>query len=314
MTPIYFAPIQGYTDDAYRRIHAEMVGGTEIYFSPFIRIEHNKMRNKDIRDIHPQYNKGINLIPQILCNSTKEFDLLVDTIAEMGYSRIDINMGCPFTLQTRHGKGAGLLQHPDTVEELMKAVSNRKDISFSVKMRLGQECADEGLAVLPILNDAPLAHITIHPRLGIQQYKGETDMESFRRFYESCKHPVVFNGDILSMDDIRRTEQEFPNLKAIMVGRGLLARPSLAAEYASGKEWTAERRLSLIKGMHAKLLEHYSSVIPGEMQLLSKMRTFWEYMEPEIGRKQQKKIMKAGNMKNYMKEVGNVSINPASSI
>lgn len=305
MKPIYFAPLQGYTDDAYRRIHAELVGGTELYFSPFIRLEHNKMRNKDIRDINPLYNKGVNLIPQILCNSTKEFDILVNAIADMGYKHIDLNMGCPFTLQTRHGKGAGILQHPDAVEEIMKAVGKRNDLSFSVKMRLGQEQADECLALLPILNDAPLAHITVHPRLGIQQYKGETDIETFRKFYESCKHPIVFNGDILTVEDIHRTETEFPNLKAIMIGRGMLARPSLAAEYVKGEEWTAERRASLIKNMHSRLLEHYSSIIPGEMQLLSKMRTFWEFMEVEIGRKQQKKILKAGNMKNYMREVSN---------
>ena len=305
MKPIYFAPLQGYADDAYRRIHAELVGGTELYFSPFIRLEHNKMRNKDIRDINPLYNKGINLVPQILCNSTKEFDILVNAIADMGYKHIDLNMGCPFTLQTRHGKGAGILQHPDAVEEIMKAVGKRNDLSFSVKMRLGQEQADECLALLPILNDAPLAHITVHPRLGIQQYKGETDIETFRKFYESCKHPIVFNGDILTVEDIHRTETEFPNLKAIMIGRGMLARPSLAAEYVKSEEWTAERRASLIKNMHSRLLEHYSSIIPGEMQLLSKMRTFWEFMEAEIGKKQQKKILKAGNMKNYMREVAN---------
>lgn len=305
MKPIYFAPLQGYTDDAYRRIHAELVGGTELYFSPFIRLEHNKMRNKDIRDINPLYNKGVNLVPQILCNSTKEFDILVNAIADMGYKHIDLNMGCPFTLQTRHGKGAGILQHPDAVEEIMKAVGKRNDLSFSVKMRIGQEQADECLALLPILNDAPLMHITVHPRLGIQQYKGETDIETFRKFYESCKHPIVFNGDILTVEDIHRTETEFPNLKAIMIGRGMLARPSLAAEYVKGEEWTAERRASLIKNMHSRLLEHYSSIIPGEMQLLSKMRTFWEFMEAEIGKKQQKKILKAGNMKNYMREVSN---------
>lgn len=305
MKPIYFAPLQGYTDDAYRRIHAELVGGTELYFSPFIRLEHNKMRNKDIRDINPLYNKGVNLVPQILCNFTKEFDILVNAIADMGYKHIDLNMGCPFTLQTRHGKGAGILQHPDAVEEIMKAVGKRNDLSFSVKMRIGQEQADECLALLPILNDAPLMHITVHPRLGIQQYKGDTDIETFRKFYESCKHPIVFNGDILTVEDIHRTETEFPNLKAIMIGRGMLARPSLAAEYVKGEEWTAERRTSLIKNMHSRLLEHYSSIIPGEMQLLSKMRTFWEFMEAEIGKKQQKKILKAGNMKNYMREVAN---------
>ena len=59
--------------------------------------------------------------------------------------------------------------------------------------------------------------------------------------------------------------------------------------------------------MHAELLAHYEKIIPGEAQRLQKTRTFWEYMEPLIGRKQWKKIMKAGNMKNYLKEVAAIS-------
>lgn len=307
MKPIYCAPVQGYTDDAYRRIHAEMAGGIDTYFTPFVRIEHGKFRSKDLRDLNPEYNKGINVIPQILCNSAKEFEILTDKITGMGYTGIDINMGCPFTLQTRHGKGAGILQHPDLVAEIMKAVEKRSGTVFSVKMRLGQECADECLSLIPLLNDTPLSHVTVHPRLGIQQYKGNTDMDTFRRFYEACRHPIVFNGDLHTIEDIQKTEEEFPGLKAVMLGRGILARPSIASEYAEGQEWRGGKRMALIKDMHSKLLEHYSSVIPGEMQLLAKMRTFWDFMETEIGRKQLKKVQKAGNMKNYLKEVNGLS-------
>ncbi len=102
------------------------------------------------------------------------------------------------------------------------------------------------------------------------------------------------------MEDLHRIDTEFPHLCGMMIGRGLLARPSLAREYAEGKEWTLEQRIHLITSMHACLHEHYASIIPSETQLLSKLRTFWDFMEPTFGHKTIKKIQKAGNLKNYL--------------
>ena len=114
MLPIHFAPLQGHTDDAFRRIHHQLVGGVTSYYTPFIRLENGKLRSKEIRDIKPEWNAGVPVIPQVMAGDSKEFRLLVDNIAELGnYEHIDINMGCPFPLQTRHGKGSGILSHPD---------------------------------------------------------------------------------------------------------------------------------------------------------------------------------------------------------
>lgn len=303
MTDIYFAPLQGFTDDAYRRIHSRLAGGVTTYYTPFVRMEPGGLRSKDIRDLKPEFNKNVDITPQIIVSDREEFARLADAVSDMGYRKIDVNMGCPFPLQTRHGKGAGLLQHPDKVEDIIKEMEKRSETDFSVKMRIGQETEEEGMRIIKMLNDAKLTHIVLHPRLGTQQYKGCADKEAFRRFMETSYHPMVYNGDIRTLEDIRTTESEMPGLKAIMIGRGLLSRPSLATEYNDGIEWDTRKRLSLIKEMHTELLEHYSNVIPSEMQRLTKLRTFWEHMEEELGRKQWKKIIKAGNLKNYLKAV-----------
>lgn len=303
MTNIYFAPLQGFTDDAYRRIHARLAGGVTTYYTPFIRMEPGGLRSKDIRDLKPEFNEGVDITPQIIASNKNEFSKLADAIKDMGYKKVDLNMGCPFPLQTRHGRGAGLLQHPEIVEEIIAEMEKRADITFSVKMRIGQETEEEGLRIVRLLNKAKLNHIVLHPRLGIQQYKGNADKEAFKRFMNETNHPIIYNGDISTLEEIRNIETEIPTLKGIMIGRGLLARPSLAIEYKEENEWEPRQRLSLVKEMHTELLEHYSKVIPSEMQRLTKIRTFWEHMENEIGRKQWKKIIKAGNMKNYLKAV-----------
>lgn len=304
MYPIHFAPLQGYTEDAYRRIHADMFSGVDTYYTPFLRIEHGSMRSKDMRDIRPEFNVGVNVVPQIIASDAAESQFLIESLKAYGYKRIDINMGCPFPLQTRHGRGAGLFANIDKVQDIAENLRQHEDVEFSVKMRLGLDASDQWKQVLPILNDLPLTHITLHPRIATQQYKGALDMEQFDAFLKDCKHPLIYNGELASLDDIRKIEAAYgDSLSGVMIGRGLLARPSLAQEYAKGEMLSERMLISQIKTLHTRLHEHYSGVIPGESQLFNKLRTFWDFMEPTIGRKAWKKIVKAGNMKNYFKAI-----------
>ena len=301
--PIHFAPLQGYTDDVYRRIHHELMGGIQTYYTPFLRMEGGGVRSKDMRDIRPEFNEGVPVVPQIIVKSMKEFDFLTGIVEEKGYTRMDINMGCPFPLQAKHGRGSGLLAHVDIIEEMAKAIAAKSQLKFSVKMRLGWENANEWRPVLDILNSTPLEQITLHPRIGTQQYKGSVSMEVFEEFYKLCKHPLIYNGDVTSVDDIRKLEEMYPKLAGVMIGRGLLARPSLALEYASGVELSWEKRRSLLLDFHDRMKAHYETTANSETQVHSRLRLFWEYMEEELGRKAYKKIMKAGNLKNYLSAV-----------
>ena len=301
--PIHFAPLQGYTDDVYRRIHHELMGGIQTYYTPFLRMEGGGVRSKDMRDIRPEFNEGVPVVPQIIVKSMKEFDFLTGIVEEKGYTRVDINMGCPFPLQAKHGRGSGLLAHVDIIEEMAKAIAAKSQLKFSVKMRLGWENANEWRPVLDILNSTPLEQITLHPRIGTQQYKGSVSIEVFEEFYKSCKHPLIYNGDVTSVDNIRKLEEMYPKLAGVMIGRGLLARPSLALEYASGVELSWEKRHSLLLDFHDRMKTHYETTANSETQVHSRLRLFWEYMEEELGRKAYKKIMKAGNLKNYLSAV-----------
>lgn len=176
MLPIHFAPLQGYTEAPYRRIHQAVCGGVDTYYTPFIRLEHGQIRKKDLREALPEQNVGVHIVPQVIAGDGAEFAVLVEKLIELGHQEIDINMGCPFPLQTRLGRGSGILPHPDKVTEILQQATRlheAKGVTFSVKMRLGQESPAECMALLPVLNDTPLCHITLHPRIGRNQYKGE---------------------------------------------------------------------------------------------------------------------------------------------
>lgn len=297
MLPIHFAPLQGHTDAAYRNAHCAVFGGVAAYYTPFWRIEHGEPRRKDIADTDAD-TSGL-LIPQIIVRDGNEFQILVEQLRNIGARRIDINMGCPFPLQTNKGRGAGLLEQKERVGEILKEVSLTSDIDFSVKMRLGNQNADEYKALLPMLNDTPLTHITLHPRIGKQQYKGAVDLDRFDDFLAQCSHPVIYNGDLTSVNDIKCIERKFPELKGIMIGRGLLTRPSLAAEYASDSVMSERELADGIFKMHDEIFARYSATLQGEAQILSKIKAFWDYLEPTIGRKTHKAIRKASNLHKY---------------
>lgn len=291
---IAFAPLQGHTDAAYRRAHCEAAGGVAEYYAPFVRIEGGGLRNKDRRDIDPEANRGVPVVPQVIARDRDEFARLCDLVQQMGWRRIDLNMGCPFPMQARRGRGSGLLPHPDRVAAIVAEMGRRPEVCFSVKMRLGQESADEGLRLLPILNEAPLAHITLHPRVGRQQYRGTPDRDAFARFGDGCRLPVVYNGDLASTDDIEALLRQFPQLKGVMLGRGLLAQPWLLG---GGDPQEVVARL------HARLFDHALRTLQGETQIIARMKAFWEYPPPFLDHKTHKMIIKSTRLCHYREAV-----------
>lgn len=302
MTNLYiaFAPLQGYTDCVYRRAHWECVGGVDEYYTPFVRMERGEIRRKDLRDTDPEVNRGIPTVPQVIARDGDEFARLCDALQEQGWNRIDLNMGCPFPMQVKSGRGSGLLQHPDCVKKIQKEMLCRPEVSFSVKMRTGQESLDEGIAVMPIVNEMPLLHITLHPRLGRQQYKGYPNQEAFVHFLEECKHPMVYNGDVSEIESWTDMVAN-SKIKGLMIGRGLLAQPWML----SNKEPDEG-----LKQMHAKVYQHAVTNLCGDSQILSRLHAFWEYLA--INRKHKKAILKSSTLRQYDEAVAVTFRSPVS--
>ena len=291
---IAFAPLQGYTDAIYRRAHHECVGGVDEYYTPFVRMEKGEVRRKELRDTDPAANEGVPTVPQVIAKDGDEMARLCDALQGQGWGRIDLNMGCPFPMQVKAGRGCGLLQHPERVEEILREMQRRPEVTFSVKMRLGQESETEGLAVMPVINEMPLVHVTLHPRLGRQQYKGTADREAFQRFMNLSRHPMVYNGDLTELK-IENGKLKFwagAKVKGVMLGRGLLARPWMLGD---------KEPHEVVKAMHAIVYHHATEHLCGDSQILARLHAFWEYLD--IPHKQKKAVMKATTLPRYREAV-----------
>ncbi len=294
------APLQGLTEAVWRSVHFAMFGsqqGSVEYFTPFIRVEKGEVRSRDLRDFTSDLNDGIDLTPQIIFRDVEEWKLLVDTLAEAGARRIDMNMGCPFPPQVKKGRGAGMIVRPNMIEEIAKAMDEYGDlIEFSVKMRLGVKDSLDAMELVDILNSMPLRHIAVHPRTVSQQYKGDLRLDALAELSLKLRHPVIFNGEVSTPSQI--VELAYASkYNGVMVGRGLLTRPSLFAEYRLGRELSQKEReenfLKLIKSIESALANR----LCGAAQLRDKMKPYWEYAPDTLD----KKIIKLGKKNGTIK-------------
>ncbi|MDE7413668.1 MAG: tRNA-dihydrouridine synthase family protein [Muribaculaceae bacterium] len=296
---LHIAPIQGHTDAAWRHFHKEIYGGNHSYYTPFIRLERGEFRKHDLKDYLSPLNENHEVVAQVIFKDMEELGALLEGLAGKGVKRIDLNSGCPFPLQTARGRGAAFVGNKEEFGKLPEMLARFPEIEFSLKMRLGFENPGEWRGVIDIINDLPLHHITLHPRVAKDQYKGEVRLDEFSDFLSASNNPMIYNGDLITPQDIAGIENRFPEIAGVMVGRGLLGRPSLAAEYSQSEEWNKDRRIKEMMKFHDRLFDYYSSELCGDHQVLSKIKPFWEYAESEIGRKAWKSISKASNMAKY---------------
>lgn len=303
---IYIAPVQGHTDAPWRHFHQSVYGGDLRYFTPFVHYERGQARPRDLRDFTSPLNGNHHPEPQIIFRNMEELRVLAASLAESGASEINLNMGCPFPLQTGKGRGAAIVANTAEIARLPETLAEFPHISFSVKMRLGQADPYEWKDIMHILNDLPLRFIALHPRVGRQQYGGDLHLQSFNEFCSQCHHPVIFNGEIREPAHYARAIEATPGAAGIMIARGILARPSLSSEIMQGRCWSRQERIDEMLRFHRLLLDHYSSVLCGEAQVLSKIKPFWEYAEEEIGHASMKAIKKAGNMARYTSAISGI--------
>lgn len=301
---IHFAPLQGYTEAPYRDAHSAVFGGVDTYYTPFVRLEKGEFRSRERRDVEPENNHVPHLIPQLIASSPEKAETILALFIEKEYREVSINLGCPFPILAKRHNGSGMLPYPEEVKALLDIVRRYPEIRFSVKMRLGWEQPEECLALAPILNELPLQHVTLHPRLGCQQYKGAVDLEGFEAFCRVCEKPILYNGDILNVEDIRQVEERFPALAGIMIGRGMLANPALGVEYKEGRTLSSDEMREKIRALHTAVYSRYEQQLQGgDEQLLHKIKPFWEYLAPQIDRKTWKAIHKSTSLNKYQAAV-----------
>lgn len=306
----YFAPLEGITGYVYRTVHHKYFPGIDRYYMPFVAPNYTMhFKEKEKQDIDPAHNEGLNAVPQILSNKADETLWAVEELADRGYREINLNLGCPMPTVARKKKGSGLLKFTDELDAYLDGVYNgldrrqgdRPPVSLSVKTRLGTDSTDEAEALVRIYNRYPVSELIVHPWCQADLYKGKPDMEAFLTVLRGSTNPVVYNGDLICPEDVREVGRmcaEAPRgIESVMIGRGLLADPSLVRQCRGGELITAQE----LSAFHDELYCRYREIFPGDKVVLNHMKELWSYMGKLFpdGAKCLKEIKKAGTRIQY---------------
>ena len=317
-------PFQGITDAPFRNVFKRHFGGIDKFYTPFFTGIHEEENAKNLQgeEIDPRCNDVNTLTPQILSTDAEEILRFAKQCKELGYKEINLNMGCPFPRVANKKRGSGLLPYPDKVETMLEGVFEHiGDMKFSVKCRLGYFSPEEIDAIIPIFNRFPLSELIIHPRIGKQLYKGEADVERFKSLIPYINAPLVYNGDIFSVEGfhhilgvIAGEDLQSPVLKGYMLGRGILANPFLAEDiktldcFVVPPRNDAKRR---IERLHAYVLDLYEDRLHhagGSPKVLGRMKELWSYLMYSFDEPQDiwRKIKKINALKEYEEAVETV--------
>lgn len=280
---MWLAPLHGITNFHFRNCLYRHVEGIDVAVTPFLPVGSAAQLNvRRWRDVAPENNTVCETIPQLIGNNPPHF---VDTIRELqklGYQRFNWNIGCPATQVVRKQRGCGIMPHPAWVEDVVKLVTEETDCRFSVKMRLGLRSPGEGLEIVERLNKYPLDFLAVHPRLGVQQYEGVPDFDSFQKIYNLSANPLVYSGDIFDLPSYRHLMERFPKVAAVMLGRGILRNPFLAEELRAGAPLPEEVRRQRFRAFYEDYVEMLRQV-RGEQGSLSVLKELWHYFAHFFG-------------------------------
>ena len=295
----YFAPLEGISGYIYRNAYEKFFpNNIDKYFTPFIVPNQSKsLKTKEFRDVLPENNNGLNIIPQILTNDSKGFIATCKKLNQLGYDEVNLNLGCPSGTVVSKFRGSGFLAKREELDNFLDEIFKIQDMKISIKTRLGVDSADEFYEIMKIYDKYPMEELIIHPRTRQDFYGNKPNMEMFKDALKSSKNTICYNGDIFSVKDYEKFIEECPSVDRIMIGRGSLANPGLINEI-KGKGVVDK---NILKEFHDEVCMGYKEILSGDINVLFRMKELWSYMIGmfEDSEKVAKKIKKERMLSEY---------------
>lgn len=298
----YLAPMEGITGFIYRNSYKKFFDNIDKYFTPFIVPTSSKsFKTKELRDILPENNKGINIIPQILTNDSEGFITTARKLQQLGYSEINLNLGCPSGTVVSKNRGSGFLAKREELDKFLDEIYKIYDMKISIKTRIGKDSPEEFYELIKIYNKYPLEELIIHPRTREDFYGNKPNLEVFKDGLLLSSNPVCYNGDVFTLEDHNRLSKEFPELNTIMIGRGILANPGLIDEIKNNIFINKK----VLKEFHEEIFNNYREIFNDDNIALYRMKELWGYMIYIFSdnKKYAKKIKKAQRVDDYSEAV-----------
>ncbi|MDO9402556.1 MAG: tRNA-dihydrouridine synthase [Polaromonas sp.] len=211
------------------------VGGIDRCVSEFIRITDQLLPDRVFTRIVPELHHGgrtlagVPVRAQLLGSDPACMGDNAARLAALGPAGIDLNFGCPAKVVNRHGGGAALLNEPETIHAIVRAVRQAvpAGMPVSAKMRLGYSDDSRAVECALAMADGGAGELVVHARTKAQAYRPPAYWERIADIKAAVSIPVVANGEIWTVDDARRC-REASGCDMLMLGRGMVVDPGLA--------------------------------------------------------------------------------------
>ena len=293
-----FAPMEGITGAAFRRLHHEYFPGVDRYYTPFLSpTKEHLFTPRELREILPEHNAGVPVVPQILTKMAEDFLWMAGEMHAMGYGEVNLNAGCPSGTVTAKGKGSGMLADPEALDRFLEEVFAKAPCAVSVKTRLGMEDPEEFGPILEIYNKYPISELIIHPRVRKDFYRTPVRPAYFEKALAGSKLPISYNGGLVTAADCAACGEKYPDIKAIMLGQGLVADPFLAGKVKG----ISKPDKAKLREFHDRLLESYVQQFGDRNNAVRRMKELWFYLLRSFAgsEKHGKKLMKSKRPEEY---------------
>ena len=230
---LILAPMEGLTDPIMRDVLTH-IGSFDWCVTEFIRVTNSVLPDHVYHTYCPELwtggktAAGTPVHVQFLGNDPEMLAANAAKVVELGAPAIDLNFGCPAKTVNRHRGGSVLLDEPETVHQLVKAVRDAvpSHIPVSAKMRLGYMDRNFTLENAHAIEDAGAAWVTVHARTKADGYTPPAFWDQLQPIREALKINVIANGEIWSNADAKACLQQ-SQCQDLMIGRGAVTTPDL---------------------------------------------------------------------------------------
>ncbi|MCI6188666.1 MAG: tRNA-dihydrouridine synthase family protein [Clostridium sp.] len=301
----YLAPMEGITGFIYRNAYEKFFHNIDKYFTPFIVANKSKsLKTKELRDVLPENNKCMNIVPQILTNDSEDFIITSKRLQQLGYNEVNLNLGCPSGTVVSKNRGSGFLALRDELDKFLEEIFTLENMKISIKTRIGKDNPEEFYELIKIYNKYPLEELIIHPRTRNDFYGNKPNLDVFKDALSLSKAEVCYNGDIFTVDNYNNLVNKFLKVRKIMLGRGILANPGLIGEIKDGTFIDKK----VLREFHDEILNNYIELFKEEKNAIFRMKELWGYMIYIFSdnKKYAKKIKKAQKLKEYNEAVSSL--------
>ncbi len=296
---ISFAPLEGITGAAFRRLHHAYFPGVDRYYTPFLSpTADRRFTPREQREFFPEHNEGVPVVPQVLTKDPHDLLWAANELYRMGYEEIDLNLGCPSGTVTAKGKGAGMLGDLEKLDAFLDTIFTSAPCKISVKTRLGLESPEEFDAILALYCRYPISELIIHPRVRKDLYRHPVRLDAFQSAYESYTRPLTYNGSIVTPTDYEACISRFPNVQGVMIGQGLISDPFLAGKIK--KQIRPDK--ALLKEFHDRLFNRYALQFQSRNNAATRMKELWYYLIKSFdhGDAYGKKLMRSRSAEEFL--------------